>query len=295
MATVHRGGAANETPLASKVAPSDVVRVKGRRGRMISSAAVVRRSQFEGAVRTLLVEVASVDAKDLLELAAAEDEQPIEALPAHTADPALRIRVGVRRPDRRPDDANAFALEDAVEGAAELRVAVVDQEARALAAVVEIHQQVPRLLGHPGRIRVARAGDVLDPARPDRDEEEHVEPPQPDGIDGEKVAGDDRAAVLAQGRPPAEPRTHRRWRDAGAREHVAHQRRRDRDLELAQLARNPDVAPLLVLAREPQDQLAHLAVERRPGRPPARVRSAPSDDPPVQAQQRLRRHQERVP
>jgi hypothetical protein len=31
-------------------------------------------------------------------------------------------------------------VEDGVEGAAELRIAVVDQQARPLAAVVEIHQ-----------------------------------------------------------------------------------------------------------------------------------------------------------
>jgi hypothetical protein len=64
---------------------------------------------------TMLGEVADEDAGDVLELAAAEDEQSVEAFPAHAADPALRGSVSVRRPDRRADDADAFALEDAVE------------------------------------------------------------------------------------------------------------------------------------------------------------------------------------
>ena len=49
---------------------------------------------------------------------------------------------------------------------------------------------------------------------------------------------------------------------------------------------------MAVLAREPQDQLAHLAVERRPAGPPVRVCPAARDEPSVPAQQRLRRDEE---
>src|SRR6266511_4410467 len=97
----------------------------------------------------------------MLEVAATEDQEPVETLPAHAADPAFGVGVRVRRLDRRSHDLDAFAAEDAVEGAAELRVAVVNQKARPRAAVVDVHQQVPRLLGHPGRIRLARTGDVF--------------------------------------------------------------------------------------------------------------------------------------
>jgi hypothetical protein len=50
--------------------------------------------------------------------------------------------------DRRAGDLDAFAAGDAVEGAAELCVAVVDQEAWPVAAVVDVHQQVACLLDH---------------------------------------------------------------------------------------------------------------------------------------------------
>ena len=71
---------------------------------------------------TPLVEVPDVDAQDVLELPAANDQEPVEALPAHAADPAFGMGVRVWRSDRRPDDLDAFTTEDAVEGAAERRV-----------------------------------------------------------------------------------------------------------------------------------------------------------------------------
>jgi hypothetical protein len=111
-------------------------------------------------------------------LSAAEDEAG-QALTPDTADPALDMRVRVRRPHRRSDHPRPVATEDRVEGAAELAVTVVDQESAPRAAIVEVHQQVARLLQHPPAVRVARAGHVLDPAAADADEEEDVQPPQP--------------------------------------------------------------------------------------------------------------------
>jgi hypothetical protein len=66
----------------------------------------------------------------------------------------------------RIDHPDALGAEDCVEAVAELRVAVVDQGARPLAVVVEVHQQVACLLGHPRRMRLGRTSDELAPARP---------------------------------------------------------------------------------------------------------------------------------
>src|SRR6266540_4217352 len=94
----------------------------------------------------LPVVVTHIDAKDLLELSAVEDEEPVEALAPDGADPALDVRVCVRCPHRCSDHLDPVAAEDGVEGAAELAIAVVDQQPGPLAAVVEVHQQVARLL-----------------------------------------------------------------------------------------------------------------------------------------------------
>jgi hypothetical protein len=113
-----------------------------------------------------------VDVEDALQLAAVEDQDPVEALAPCAADPALDVRVRVRRPDWCSDHPDPVAIEDCVESAAELRVPVVDQQPRPLAVVVEVRQQVARLQ-HPGTVRGARTGDVLDPAAADADEHEH--------------------------------------------------------------------------------------------------------------------------
>jgi len=77
------------------------------------------------------------------------------ALTTHAADPALGICVRVRRLDRRVDHRNPFAVEDVIAAAAELRVAIVDEEAERLLATIESHQQVACLLGNPAAARAA--------------------------------------------------------------------------------------------------------------------------------------------
>jgi hypothetical protein len=84
-------------------------------------------------MRPMPVVMARIDAKHVFELAAAEDEQPVEALATHAADPALGVCVRVRCPDGGADHGDPFALEDVIEAAAELGVAIMDQEAERLA------------------------------------------------------------------------------------------------------------------------------------------------------------------
>src|SRR5436853_21553 len=103
----------------------------------------------------------------------------------------------VRRLDRCSDQPDPVAVEEGVEGATELRITVVDQQPRPLAAIVEVNQQVARLLEHPGAVRVARARDVLDPAAADANEHEHIQPAQQSSVDGEKVAGERRRRLCS--------------------------------------------------------------------------------------------------
>src|ERR687898_2730145 len=121
----------------------------------------------------VLVVVVAVDAEHMLEVAAAEDEDAVEAVGTDGADPALGDGVRVRRLDGRADHLDALAPEDVVEGVAELRVTVVDEKPERL-LVAEPHDQIARLLGDPAAVRVRRARDVLDPSRRQRNEEEDV-------------------------------------------------------------------------------------------------------------------------
>jgi hypothetical protein len=162
----------------------------------------VGRLEVERAVGSLLVVVPDVDAEDMLELAAAEDQEPVEAFAADAADPAFHVGVGVWRPDGRADDLDVLTRQEGVEGARELRVAVVDQEAHRLVVVVKLHHKVARLLQHPGGVGLAGAGEVLNSAASDREEDEHVEAAQPDRVDSEEVAGEDRVGMRLQEAAP---------------------------------------------------------------------------------------------
>jgi hypothetical protein len=100
------------------------------------------------------------------------------------------VGVRVRRLDGRADHSDAFGPEDLVEGVAELRVSIMDQKSGGL-VVAELHGQVACLLGDPAPVRIRGGGDVLDPSRRERDEEQHVDPLQEGGLDGEEVARED--------------------------------------------------------------------------------------------------------
>jgi hypothetical protein len=68
-------------------------------------------------------------------------------------------------------------------------------------------------------------------------------------------------------------------------QHLAHRRCRDADPDALQLADDPLVPPVAVLAGETQDQVAERALERRSPCPPMRVRPAARDKLAVPAQQ----------
>ena len=76
----------------------------------------------------MAVAVVDVDVEHVFELTAAEGQDPVEALVADSANPALGVRVGVRCLDWGADDGDALGAENLVEGGAELVVTVVDEE-----------------------------------------------------------------------------------------------------------------------------------------------------------------------
>jgi hypothetical protein len=78
----------------------------GYRRRWVASGyhggARLGRLEVERAVRPPAVVAAHLHAEHTLELAAADNQEPVEALTADAADPALDVGVRVRRPARRP-------------------------------------------------------------------------------------------------------------------------------------------------------------------------------------------------
>jgi hypothetical protein len=151
-------------------------------------------------------------------LFAACDQEPVETVAADGPDPALGERVGVWRTKRRADDLDAVAFEDVVEGAAELAVAVADQEPDRLGPIQERPGKLPGLLGCPTPIRVGGATGEMNAAAAEVDEEEHVEAAEPERLDGKEVAGDHRRSIGTKELAPREFGASAGRRDAGVTE-----------------------------------------------------------------------------
>src|SRR5262249_35904895 len=151
-----------------------------------------RRAQWwplgECAMRPVVVVVRHIRREDMLEMAAAEDEEPVKTLSADAANPALGVRPRLRRPHRCPDHADPFGAEDLVELAGQLAVSIRDEEPGADILVVEPHQEVARLLGHPPPFWIRRDTCQPDTASGKLNEEQDVGPLQEQGVDGEEVA-----------------------------------------------------------------------------------------------------------
>jgi len=99
------------------------------------------------------VVVGDVLGQDLLEMAATEDEKPIQALAACGANKALRDRIRSRGSYRSLHYLDAVGAEHVVEADGELRVPVADEELDRAGALGQHEAQVARL-GSP----TARSG-----------------------------------------------------------------------------------------------------------------------------------------
>ena len=139
------------------------------------------------------------------------------------------------------------------------------------------------------------ARDELDPAAVERDEEQHVDPRQQHGLDGQEVTRKHRGRLLAQEASPTETVSLRRRRQPMPDQDRAHRTRRDRNTQAEQLTDDPLVAPARVLSGEPDDELLDFASDRRTSDPTARIRPTARHQPLVPTQQRPRTHQEHRP
>jgi hypothetical protein len=193
----------------------------------------------------------------------AGDQDPVEALAPHGADEALGKRVRLRSLDRCSDDLDPVAAEDLVEGAAELRVAIVDQEAWRRGAVGERPREPARLLRDPGVAWMLGAARDVHPAATKLDEEEDVEPCREDGVDGEDVAREHARGLAADELAPGNAGSLASGSEPCFAQELADRRRRDAESERAEFARDPLVAPAAVLARESADRSAGRATWRR--------------------------------
>jgi hypothetical protein len=162
---------------AEQIAAPDAVKVDH-----LGHCALARRRRLaerwplaDGPVRPVLVVVARIAPKDVLQMRTVDDQQPVEAFPTGASNPPLGVGARLRGPHRRFDHRDAFGAEDLVEVTRELAVAVTNERPWADTVVVELHEQVARLLAHPAAVRVGRDSCQVHAAASQLDEEQHVE------------------------------------------------------------------------------------------------------------------------
>src|SRR5207248_8569141 len=109
-----------------------------------------------------------------------------------------RYAIPFRGLNRRTNNARALSLKDDIDTARELSIMVANQVSDWVGTLGERPRDVPRLLRHPFAVGMRRAAGQVHATTGDSDEEQHVEPLEPDDVDGEEIHGNDALGVRAQ-------------------------------------------------------------------------------------------------
>jgi hypothetical protein len=246
-------------------------------------------------VRPAAVVVLEIPAKNPLKVPRIPDQRPVQALGSDGAYPPLGVGVRLRRPWRDLDHLHAGRSEHRVEGCRELGVPVTDQESEPVDSVVEVHQQVPGCLRHPGTGRMCGNPDQGHPTPVKLDDKQDIQPGQPDRLHREKVAHQRSGSLRPQEHCPTWAAAPRCRAKPTATQDPPHRRRRHPHTELAALPHDPYVSPARILPRHPHHQLDDIVIQSAPAPSRGRIRPATSHQFAMPAQQRARRDRQRRP
>ena len=134
----------------------------------------------------------------------------------------------------------------------------------------------------------------MHPATPQFDEEQHVQPLQPDRLHGEEVHGEQIVTVDAHEFSPGHAPSTAHGAQARLAKPVAHRRCGDDDAKAFQFADDALIAPARVLTRQTEREQPDVAPNRTAAAPTC-VRPALRDQPAMPSKQRRRRDEEGVP
>jgi len=194
------------------------------------------------------------------------------------------LRSPARRPHRRDEHFDRLGGNDRVERGRELPVPIADQEPELPDAVFEAHEQVAGLLRHPLSQWTRCHTEHVDPAGADLDHEQHLQPLEEHGVDGEQVHRQHTLGLRPQELPPWDGRPLRRWVNTSSLEDGPCGAGPDPGAESAQLSVDAAVAPGRVLLANRSTSSADLWEGTRTATP-VRMASAASDQVSMPAQQ----------
>src|SRR5438093_3021327 len=144
--------------------------------------------------------------KRALEMTRVHDQQPVETLRSDSANEPFGDPIRFRYLSRRAKDSGALGLKHSVKAAREFAIVIAKQKANGLRALSQGPRHLPRLLGDPVPVGMGRAASQVHTAAGDFDEEQHVQPLEPDCVDSEERRGDHALRVRAEEITPRWPR-----------------------------------------------------------------------------------------
>jgi hypothetical protein len=163
------------------------------------------RELTKGPVRPGGVVVPQVFGQYLVQVALIDDQQPVGDLAAQGADHPLANGIRPRCLRRAEEDPDACGGEYGIEGAGELAGAVPDQEPGASRAPVKVHEEVTAGLSRPGAVRVGGDAGQASAAGAVLDDDQGIDPPQQDRVDGDEVGREDAVGLGGQELLPVGP------------------------------------------------------------------------------------------
>jgi hypothetical protein len=132
----------------------------------------------QGAVGAMVVKVRHVVGQHCREMAAINDQYPVQQFAADSPNPSFGDRVRLGCSHRRAQDANTLAGEYGIKNAGELAVAVPNQEPELSRTVAEVHDKVACLLGNPAAAGVGGDSQQMDATGRVLHHEQHIQPLQ---------------------------------------------------------------------------------------------------------------------
>jgi hypothetical protein len=214
--------------------------------------------EVERKMGSLAVVVIDVLLKNQLQVALAEDEQPVKGFVTQGFDHALAMGVSSRAPVGCEGDPGALAAEHLIELVDKLGISVVDGKSDWSLDLVQLLAQVSCLLRYPGRVGMGGAVGAEDAPTADLEKDQYVESAKKHYVDSEEVAGQDRAGVGAEELRPGRAIAARCWRNPMPAKDTADGGRRDPISELEQLALNAAITPTWVFPAQTQNQFPRL-------------------------------------
>jgi hypothetical protein len=183
-----------------------------------------RRLLIESLVGTRRVEIVDIFPQDTLQMSLIEDQELIQAFLSYRTHLTFGKRVGIGCSIRGQDSLDTFRRKDGFKGARELGIPILDEKADRWHSVWELPQQLAGLLGYPGRVGLICTACQIHPTCAHLNKKQHIYCLQQDGLNGQKVAGQQLRPIVVQEGPPVAVRPVAFWRgrNMAPSEHIPH-------------------------------------------------------------------------